>query len=91
MVAKGGQQSKRQRLCMSDNVDVKFKKFQDSGANRAGYLQWAVENTKMAWWHDSAGPTELTLAIQRVAVGATPRNNPGPGSLKHRFKCPPFV
>jgi transaldolase len=35
------------------------------------YLQWAVENTKTAWWHDSAEPGELECAMRRGAVGAT--------------------
>lgn len=38
---------------------------------QAGYLQWAVENTKTVWWHDSAEPTELERGIRRGAVGAT--------------------
>ena len=35
------------------------------------YLQWAIENTKTAWWHDSAEPGELKLGMRRGAVGAT--------------------
>jgi transaldolase len=35
------------------------------------YLQWAVENTKTEWWHDSAEPSEIDRGIQRGAVGAT--------------------
>ena len=35
------------------------------------YLQWAVENTKTAWWHDSADPEELRLGLERGAVGVT--------------------
>lgn len=35
------------------------------------YLQWAVENTKTAWWHDSAEIAELDHGIERGAVGAT--------------------
>ncbi|MBL7186009.1 MAG: hypothetical protein ISS70_06765 [Phycisphaerae bacterium] len=35
------------------------------------YLQWAIENTKTAWWHDSAEPGELECAMRRGAVGAT--------------------
>ncbi|MCP4256473.1 MAG: hypothetical protein GY774_02975 [Planctomycetes bacterium] len=38
---------------------------------QTGYLQWAVENTKTVWWHDSAEPSELERGIQRGAVGAT--------------------
>ncbi len=38
---------------------------------QAGYLQWAVENTKTVWWHDSAEPSEIERGIQRGAVGAT--------------------
>ena len=36
-----------------------------------GYLSWAIEKTKMVWWHDSAEPDELALGIQRGAIGAT--------------------
>ncbi len=35
------------------------------------YLQWTINNTKTTWWHDSANPAELTLGIERGAVGAT--------------------
>jgi len=35
------------------------------------YLQWAVENTKTAWWHDSAEPSELERGLERGAVGVT--------------------
>jgi transaldolase len=38
---------------------------------QTGYLQWAIENTKTVWWHDSAEPSELKRGIQRGAVGAT--------------------
>jgi transaldolase len=38
---------------------------------QTSYLQWAIENTKMAWWHDSAELAELDRGIQRGAVGAT--------------------
>ncbi len=38
---------------------------------QTSYLQWLVENTKTAWWHDSAELAELDLGIQRGAVGAT--------------------
>lgn len=35
------------------------------------YLQWVVESTKTAWWHDSVEPSELARGIERGAVGAT--------------------
>jgi len=35
------------------------------------YLRWAVSSTKTTWWHDSADPAELALAIGRGAIGAT--------------------
>ncbi len=35
------------------------------------YLQWAIENTKTVWWHDSAEPGELELGMGRGAIGAT--------------------
>jgi transaldolase len=38
---------------------------------QTSYLQWAIENTRMAWWHDSAELAELDRGIQRGAVGAT--------------------
>ena len=38
---------------------------------QSGYLQWAVENTKTVWWHDSAEPREIERGIQRGAIGAT--------------------
>jgi transaldolase len=38
---------------------------------QTGYLQWAIENTKTIWWHDSAEPSELDRGIQRGAIGAT--------------------
>jgi transaldolase len=38
---------------------------------KTGYLQWAIENTKTVWWHDSAEPSELERGIRRGAVGAT--------------------
>lgn len=38
---------------------------------QAGYLSWAINNTKTVWWHDSAEPTELKSGIKRGAVGAT--------------------
>ena len=38
---------------------------------QTGYLQWAINNTKTVWWHDSAEPSELARGIQRGAIGAT--------------------
>lgn len=38
---------------------------------QAGYLYWAINNTKTTWWHDSAEPSELARGIERGAVGAT--------------------
>ena len=38
---------------------------------QTGYLKWVIENTRTAWWHDSAEPGELERGIQRGAVGAT--------------------
>jgi len=35
------------------------------------YLNWVIENTKTAWWHDSADPVELQLGLDRGAVGVT--------------------
>lgn len=35
------------------------------------YLNWIVENTNTAWWHDSADPVELQLGLDRGAVGVT--------------------
>jgi len=35
------------------------------------YLQWAIENTRTAWWHDSAEPSELERGLERGAVGVT--------------------
>lgn len=35
------------------------------------YLNWIVENTSTAWWHDSADPAELQLGFERGAVGVT--------------------
>jgi transaldolase len=35
------------------------------------YLNWLVEKTKTGWWHDSADPDELRLAMARGAVGVT--------------------
>ena len=38
---------------------------------KTSYLQWAIENTKTVWWHDSAEPGEIERGIKRGAVGAT--------------------
>src|SRR4030042_2053451 len=38
---------------------------------QTGYLQWAIENTKTVWWHDSAEPDEVQRGIRRGAIGAT--------------------
>ncbi len=38
---------------------------------QTSYLQWAIENTRTVWWHDSAELGELDVGIQRGAVGAT--------------------
>ncbi|NWG13201.1 MAG: hypothetical protein HXY20_06670 [Acidobacteria bacterium] len=49
------------------------------------YLNWIVESTKTAWWHDSADPVELKLGLDRGAVGVT--TNPFLSSValaKHR-------
>ena len=35
------------------------------------YLNWVIENTKTAWWHDSADPAELQLGLDRGARGVT--------------------
>jgi transaldolase len=35
------------------------------------YLDWVIDNTKTAWWHDSADPAELQLGFDRGAVGVT--------------------
>jgi transaldolase len=35
------------------------------------YLDWVIEKTKTAWWHDSADPAELQLGLDRGAVGVT--------------------
>jgi transaldolase len=47
------------------------KNSRESAMKQASYLQWAVENTKTVWWHDSAEPSEIERGIQRSAVGAT--------------------
>ncbi len=35
------------------------------------YLEWLLANTRTEWWHDSADPPELRLALERGAVGVT--------------------
>ncbi len=35
------------------------------------YLNWLIENTKTAWWHDSADPVEIQLGLERGAIGVT--------------------
>ena len=35
------------------------------------YLNWVIENTKTAWWHDSAEDAELDRGLARGAVGVT--------------------
>jgi len=35
------------------------------------YLNWLVDETNTSWWHDSADPGELQLAMTRGAVGVT--------------------
>ena len=47
------------------------KNHQELVMKQTSYLQWAIENTKTAWWHDSAELAELDLGIHRGAVGAT--------------------
>jgi transaldolase len=37
----------------------------------SSYLTWVIENTETQWWHDSADPAELDVALQRGAVGVT--------------------
>jgi transaldolase len=37
----------------------------------ATYLDWVIDNTKTAWWHDSADPAELQVGFDRGAVGVT--------------------
>ncbi len=52
------------------------------------YLNWIVENTETAWWHDSADPVELRLGLERGAVGVT--TNPFLSSValvKNRAEC----
>jgi len=35
------------------------------------YLKWLSSNTPSSWWHDSADPDELDIAIANGAVGVT--------------------
>jgi transaldolase len=35
------------------------------------YLSWVIENTKTAWWHDSADDAELDRGLARGAIGVT--------------------
>ena len=35
------------------------------------YLNWAIENTRTKWWHDSAQAVELDLGLERGAIGVT--------------------
>jgi transaldolase len=35
------------------------------------YLQWLARDTRTTWWHDSADPRELDLALAHGAAGAT--------------------
>ena len=35
------------------------------------YLNWLAEETATGWWHDSADPGELRLAMERGAMGVT--------------------
>lgn len=35
------------------------------------YLNWVIENTPTRWWHDSAEATELSIGLERGAVGVT--------------------
>jgi transaldolase len=35
------------------------------------YLQWLVANTPTTWWHDSANPDELSIALANGASGVT--------------------
>ncbi len=38
---------------------------------KTDYLRWVADNTKTSWWHDSAEPGELTVAMERGAIGVT--------------------
>lgn len=35
------------------------------------YLEWVSTQTQTKWWHDSADPAELDMALQRGAIGVT--------------------
>ena len=35
------------------------------------YLSWVINNTRTKWWHDSAEAGELTIGLERGAIGAT--------------------
>ncbi len=35
------------------------------------YLQWLARETPTAWWHDSADPREIAVALKNGAVGIT--------------------
>ena len=35
------------------------------------YLNWVIEKTPTAWWHDSADPIELQQGLDRGAIGVT--------------------
>lgn len=38
---------------------------------RQSYLDWALNSTRMTWWHDSAVPSELKTGLNRGATGVT--------------------
>jgi len=40
-------------------------------SNDTNYLKWIAENTRTQWWHDSADPEELKLALENGATGVT--------------------
>jgi transaldolase len=35
------------------------------------YLSWLIEQTPTLWWHDSAAAAELSVGMERGAIGAT--------------------
>jgi transaldolase len=35
------------------------------------YLSWLIEQTPTLWWHDSAATAELSVGMERGAIGAT--------------------
>jgi transaldolase len=43
----------------------------DKRMSAGTYLNWVIENTRTAWWHDSADPVELQLGLERGAIGVT--------------------